>query len=229
MNPTKQQIAEAVAYLETIAKCTWSGHKDCIVTVLTALDAAEKQNAVLEKERDEGKREALRLAEVIYRRHYRVGAPNWKPLDYTAGIISQIDNMVAGILERDEAAEAKLTSINAELHNIRPFADCYKRICQSLNIENDILGFVASLQAKLDAATKDAERNWQPIETAPRNGEILASGANYGDPKQGYHIVLTYHDGCGWRTPNEEDEGYYDHLTHWMSIPSAPDAARKSP
>lgn len=47
-------------------------------------------------------REAVRLAQVMWRRTYRDAAPNWQPLDDTGGVISQIDNMHAGVMEDNE-------------------------------------------------------------------------------------------------------------------------------
>jgi len=43
-------------------------------------------------------REAKGLAEWLWRKHYQAEAPGWKPLDTTAGIISQIDNMVCTLV-----------------------------------------------------------------------------------------------------------------------------------
>lgn len=59
-----------------------------------------------ERELGQAKREALSLANALYRRWYRDKAPNWQPLDDAPGIISQIDNMTAGLGERIDALEA---------------------------------------------------------------------------------------------------------------------------
>ena len=42
-----------------------------------------------------------------------------------------------------------LKEADAEIHKIRPFADCYKRICEILGIEKDVLGYIEQLEAKL--------------------------------------------------------------------------------
>ena len=65
----------------------------------------------LERERDEArgqlsaaKREAEYLATSIHRSEYSNVAPNWGLCDSVAGVISQIDNMYAGVrAQRDEA------------------------------------------------------------------------------------------------------------------------------
>ena len=54
-----------------------------------------------------GKEELRRLIEFIWRSEYYREAPNWKPLDDLPGMISQIDNMFAGVRsQRDEARHA---------------------------------------------------------------------------------------------------------------------------
>lgn len=40
---------------------------------------------------------AARLAEAIWRKHYQQDAPEWRPLPTLAGVLTQIDNMVAGL------------------------------------------------------------------------------------------------------------------------------------
>jgi hypothetical protein len=52
-------------------------------------------------------REAVRLAQVMWRRSYRDVAPHWRPLEDTAGVISQIDNMHAGALQDIEELRTK--------------------------------------------------------------------------------------------------------------------------
>jgi hypothetical protein len=49
-------------------------------------------------------REAISLAEAMWRRAYRHKAPDWQPLDSLRGVLSQIDNMVAGLLSEHELA-----------------------------------------------------------------------------------------------------------------------------
>lgn len=55
----------------------------------------------------EAKREAENLARSIYRTEYSDNDTGWELLESVAGVISQIDNMYAGVREqRDEALEA---------------------------------------------------------------------------------------------------------------------------
>ena len=60
-------------------------------------------------------REALRLAQVMHRRSYLKSAPEWQPLDTTAGIISQIDNMHAGVLSRCDQYRAQIDRLQATI------------------------------------------------------------------------------------------------------------------
>jgi len=38
--------------------------------------------------------ESVRLAVHLWRKYYKDSAPDWKPLDTTMGVLSQIDNMI---------------------------------------------------------------------------------------------------------------------------------------
>ncbi len=62
-------------------------------------------------------REARRLAETIWRRRYRESAPQWKPLPDCVGLITQIDNMCAGLLEDAEQAAAAVARAVAEVES----------------------------------------------------------------------------------------------------------------
>jgi hypothetical protein len=42
-------------------------------------------------------RYAQSLATTIWEKHWKQDAPNWKPLDDVLGVLTQIDNMVAGM------------------------------------------------------------------------------------------------------------------------------------
>ena len=69
-----------------------------------------KQHAEIEQLREalgRAHREALSLAQSIWRSEYRRKSPDWEPCDTVAGIITQIDNMYAGVRrQRDEARAA---------------------------------------------------------------------------------------------------------------------------
>ena len=67
---------------------------------------------------------------------------------------------------------------------------------------------------------------WQPIETAPRDGQsILATGGGLDDSVQ----IVSYSEHVGaWETPeatlddrDDEPDGY-SRPTHWMPLPEPP-------
>ena len=64
------------------------------------------------KEIDGARREARTLAAHIYDKHYKKDSPHFKLLDNTSGVISQIDNMVAGL-------DTKLDSANSEIDRLK--------------------------------------------------------------------------------------------------------------
>lgn len=72
---------------------------------------AAAQYMGMKAERDAAMAEALSLAKSLHATHYS-DVHQWEPLDYPAGVISQIDNMVAGIIER---AKAERDALQAKL------------------------------------------------------------------------------------------------------------------
>lgn len=61
--------------------------------------------------------EARSVAVAIWRRRHSKEAPNWKPLDTTAGVVSQIDNMTAGLMNDLSALEAENAALRQELES----------------------------------------------------------------------------------------------------------------
>jgi hypothetical protein len=55
--------------------------------------------------------EASRLANSIWRSEYKNDAPNWQPLGTVVGVISQIDNMYAGVREQRNALRQQLAEL----------------------------------------------------------------------------------------------------------------------
>ena len=50
---------------------------------------------------DEAYDYAVNFATSLHGKYYAEAAPNWRPLETTIGVLTQIDNMVAGIIEAD--------------------------------------------------------------------------------------------------------------------------------
>lgn len=96
---------------------------------LRFFNEVENQNSV-------AMREALNLANSIYRTEFKTDAPDWKPLDTIAGVISQIDNMYAGVREQRDCAKFILSQILAALPKNRDWLDPDLEIMARNCIEN---------------------------------------------------------------------------------------------
>ncbi len=60
--------------------------------------------------------------------------------------------------------------------------------------------------------------NWQPIETAPKDGRpVWARGYDYGDKSQGEHRRWAWWNGRYWQ--DASDDSILTHLTEWMENP----------
>ena len=80
--------------------CEMRGY--CMAARIEQLAATNKE---LETQNTDAMREAKGLAKALHRRFYQEQAPQWEPLEDVAGIISQIDNMTAGMADRIEELE----------------------------------------------------------------------------------------------------------------------------
>ena len=62
-----------------------------------ALDAQNAVNVDLHAELFKAKEYATTLTVSMHRQHYAEAAPNWQPLNDVLGLLTQIDNMYAGL------------------------------------------------------------------------------------------------------------------------------------
>jgi len=79
----------------------------------------------LAAERDAAMREALSLAHILHKNHYS-DVTQWVPLDDPAGVITQIDNMVAGIVSERDALLAERDKLEAENARLREALTWYR-------------------------------------------------------------------------------------------------------
>ena len=93
LNKAKQRIAELESQLEK---------KQAI------LDQCFEQRDTAEAQLAEAREEAKALAVSLWIKHHRKDSPEFELCDSVAGIISQINNMVAGIIDKLEELEAQL-------------------------------------------------------------------------------------------------------------------------
>lgn len=79
----------------------------------------------------------------------------------------------------------------------------------------------------LYTAPQPVEVQWQPIETAPKDGTVIVvRGNNHGWPENGHHIcIATWQYDCWIEGSDWNDTSELTYLTHWMPLPAAPGAA----
>ncbi len=53
---------------------------------------------------------------------------------------------------------AENTVLKETVHTLRPLAECYQRVCETLGIEKDILGHVSKLKSPNDSLVKACKR-----------------------------------------------------------------------
>ena len=79
---------------------------------------------------------------------------------------------------------------------------------------------------KQRVAKLEAQAQWRPIETAPKDGSpVWVRGNNYGDESKGRHACFGWFDGVDWRSTDfgENGQSQLKYLTHWMPLPNAPE------
>ena len=132
----------------------WSGKarsqgRDRIELNLETVDrilAALRAPREVEKENADARREVLALITSIWRAEFRHEAPNWKPLPNLVGMITQLDNMYAGVRsQRDEARHA-LAALQST-PPAQPTADAVERAAKVMwEHADDEIGWEGSLK-----------------------------------------------------------------------------------
>jgi len=63
---------------------------------------------------------AKRLAEAIWQKHYKATAPQWKPFDDLIGVLTQIDNMTAGLTaQRKPLTDKEIIALRTSIDPIK--------------------------------------------------------------------------------------------------------------
>jgi len=105
-SPVAESVVEKVAAIirdHNPKPCGVEWPRNAAVAILAAMPCPIEDDTPTD-ELERGKDELRRLMESIWRAEYRKDAPNWKPLEDLPGMISQIDNMYAGVRQqRDQA------------------------------------------------------------------------------------------------------------------------------
>jgi hypothetical protein len=69
--------------------------------------------------------------------------------------------------------------------------------------------------------TSDEQRQWQPIETAPKDGtEVLVTYSKQGFVMQLVRFNRTFNY---WESKGEVELGLENNATHWMPLPTPPE------
>jgi hypothetical protein len=83
---------------------------------------------------------AKQLSEAIWGRHYKDIAPHWKPLDDLIGVLTQIDNMTAGLApprrEWQGLTEEEIQSIHDTYHKRMGPQEFARAVEQALKEKN---------------------------------------------------------------------------------------------
>lgn len=187
-------------------------HSDDPTSYSADWNAAAPYPAMLRKEIDtlrtqlaEAQREAVTLAQYLYNTFYShepdyaSGKVKWEPCDTPAGVITQIDNMVAGVraqlAEQEDMANvgrALMTAIKAYAPEGWHPNDCPSEIVGDLTVE------VMELTAQLAEAQRDSERlDWMI--------EQCAYVVSDPDCCDGYWLNYVRPDGTVWTQATEHE------------------------
>jgi hypothetical protein len=98
-------LAQAAEALVRAVQRDWPGAPSHRAVVLAAADKVCAALAAQPQALDY----AQRLAVSMWEKHYRADAPNWKPLDELLGVLTQIDNMLTGLVRTPAPAEGYAT------------------------------------------------------------------------------------------------------------------------
>jgi hypothetical protein len=95
---------------------------------------------------------AKRLAEAIWSKHYKTTAPQWEPFDELIGVLTQIDNMTAGLIsppqrkpltdeEMKAVVEQELVNYwDGEYIDTTGAKDCLTKFAQAIEAKHGIKG-----------------------------------------------------------------------------------------
>lgn len=82
----------------------------------------------------------------------------------------------------------------------------------------------------LSTLTAPTPVDWQPIETAPKDGSpILAIGNCYGRPDEGVHYAIARWESEWVEGEDDEEQTVLKYLTHWKPLDTPPTLSRPKP
>jgi len=116
----KRQLEYIETHPATATHCNGVDMAYFIPSQITELVSAVES---LTAEKEAAVNEAKSLAVCMWRSWYKDDSPNWEPLDTAVGMISQINNMVAGLRDKLEAAESSLAQAREEIERLKAHND----------------------------------------------------------------------------------------------------------
>ena len=93
-----KQIIDLIQPVAALADGTPFEHSEVIQRCVDAVEIALEAMAQPEQEPVDCYGYAARLATSIWKQHYQKTAPQWQVLDDLIGVLTQIDNMAAGLI-----------------------------------------------------------------------------------------------------------------------------------
>jgi len=100
MNITIKQYEQAADETVSIGGIKWVNKWDVCIQC-NSREEAESIQTQLNRDWDaDAYGYAKRLADALYQKHYTQDSPEWKPLDTTLGVLTQIDNMASGLVKK---------------------------------------------------------------------------------------------------------------------------------
>jgi len=120
------------------ARWKWQPYSPTEAALVSLADEVER----LQEELKQSKNEAKSLAAWVWKHHYRESAPGWVLRDSVAGVISQIDNMVAGLSEENRTLTVEVERLREskesdtrEVEYLRGLVIARKKYSVELNAE----------------------------------------------------------------------------------------------
>lgn len=96
-----------------------------------------------QKELEEARREAEQLATSIWKTEFREQAPEWELCDSAAGVITQIDNMYAGIRQQRDEARFGYNALHRRISHLEAALDKLARLGNEPHLGNSVGNTIA--------------------------------------------------------------------------------------
>lgn len=117
---------------------------------------------IIEAREAAAKDELRRLLDAIWKQEYRTEAPDWQPLPDLVGMITQIDNMYAGVRSQRDEARWKLGEAKADAERLADMLRLSARWFEQYALDHEIKAQQAvdsyEQASRADKARRNQER-----------------------------------------------------------------------